>query len=168
MIILDTYKNIPPELHDFFKNSVVALGNFDGVHRGHQTVIGEARKKADELGSNLILLTFKTHPRSYFLPNEEPFIITPLDAKSPLLKALGVDGVMALKFADVKDMKAQDFINTILVNALQVKCVSVGYDFQFGKNRIGTSGMLNECDAFKTIIALPQKSLDGLCNRVSN
>ena len=157
MIIYNTYTDIPNAL----QNAVVALGNFDGVHRGHQTVIGEAKKKADRIGAPLVLLTFSTHPRLHFLPDSEPFIITPLDGKIPLLKALGVDGIIALDFQAVKDMPAHDFIQTILIRNLKAQCVSIGYDFQFGKDRMGTSGMLKQQTAFESIVSLPQKSVDG-------
>ena len=157
MKIHKKFENIPTD----FKNAVVALGNFDGVHRGHQCVIGEAKNKAVKLGAPLILLTFSIHPRRFFLPDTEPFIITPLEGKIPLLKALGVDGVIALDFASVKDMSAQDFITKILIQGINAQSVSVGYNYQFGKDRLGTSGMLKKCTAFETIISSQQKSIDG-------
>ena len=157
MLIHKKFDNIPVD----FKNAVVALGNFDGVHRGHQCVIGEAKNKAVKLGAPLILLTFETHPRRFFLPDTEPFVITPLEGKIPLLKALGVDGVIALDFESVKNMSAEDFIKKILIKGINAQSVSVGYDFQFGKDRLGTSGMLKQCPAFETMVSRQQKSKDG-------
>lgn len=157
MIIHDSLDNVPA----VFKNAVVAMGNFDGVHRGHQAVIGDAHLHAEKLGVHLIVLTLSPHPKLYFNPHAPPFIITPLAHKIPHFSALGVKGVFALKFADIKDYTAKQFIDKILVDTLQVSIVSVGYDFKFGANRTGTVDMLKQDRRFSVLQAAQQQDASG-------
>lgn len=157
MILLRDLNHIP----DIFRNAVVAMGNFDGVHRGHQAVIGDAYERAQSLGVALIVLTFSPHPRRFFNPTSPPFVIMPLNQKMPYLSALGVAGVVALNFEDFKDMNAPDFIQTVLVDALQVSTLSVGYDFRFGNARTGCVEMLRHDGRFQLMVAPKQQDASG-------
>ncbi len=121
------------------RGAVIAVGNFDGVHIGHQTVIGEAGKLADADGLAWGVLTFEPHPRCIFQPDVPPFRLTPFRAKAAAIEALGVDFMIAQRF-DVAFSKqsAQAFIEDYLVNGLGVRHMVAGYDFKFGHQRQGT------------------------------
>ena len=80
------------------RGAVVAIGNFDGLHRGHQAVIAAARAQADAAGRQLALLTFRPHPRRFFRPGNSPFLLTSFRLKARLLESLGVDHVFFLTF----------------------------------------------------------------------
>lgn len=121
------------------RGAVVAIGNFDGVHRGHQTVVAAARAEARRLGVPLCVLSFEPHPRSLFRPDDPPFRLTPFRIKARLLEALGVDLHVVLHFDQAFAARsAEDFIETVLVGALEARHVVVGYDFCFGHRRAGT------------------------------
>lgn len=134
MKIIRHFDNVPAAL----KGAVLALGNFDGVHLGHQKVIGEARRVAEELDAPLGVLVFEPHPRQYFAPDAPFFRLTPFRAKARLLESLGVDLLVALPFdADMAQRPAEQFVFDVLVNGLQATHVVAGYDFHFGKGRGG-------------------------------
>ncbi|MGO1078355.1 bifunctional riboflavin kinase/FAD synthetase [Inquilinus sp. CA228] len=121
------------------RGAVVAIGNFDGVHRGHQTVVAAAQAAARRLGVPLCVLSFEPHPRSLFRPDDPPFRLTPFRIKARLLEALGVDLHVVLHFdRALAARSAEDFIQTILVGAMGARHVVVGYDFCFGHRRAGT------------------------------
>jgi riboflavin kinase / FMN adenylyltransferase len=125
------------------RGAVVAVGNFDGVHRGHQAVIAAAKRAAGDAGTRLAVLTFEPHPRSVFQPGAPPFRLTPFRAKSRALEPLGVDFLFTLHFdLDFAKKSAEDFVAEILVAGLGVKTVVVGYDFVFGNKRRGTPELL--------------------------
>ena len=125
------------------RGAVVAVGNFDGVHRGHQAVIGAAKKAAADAGTRLAVLTFEPHPRSVFQPGAPPFRLTPFRAKTRALEDLGVDFLFTLHFdLDFAKKSAESFVEEVLVQGLGVKAVVVGYDFVFGNKRRGTPELL--------------------------
>jgi riboflavin kinase/FMN adenylyltransferase len=128
------------DLEPHHTGSVVAIGNFDGVHLGHRTVIGEAGKIAQSMGVPWGVMTFEPHPRKVFQPDAAPFRLTPFRAKAEIFKSLGVDFMVALHF-DI-GFSRQDpvaFIEHCLVGAgLGVKHVVTGYDFRFGHKRGGS------------------------------
>jgi riboflavin kinase / FMN adenylyltransferase len=125
------------------RGAVVAIGNFDGVHRGHQAVIGEAGRLARAAGVRHAVLTFEPHPRRVFRPDDPPFRLTPFRAKSRHLEALGVDLLFTLHFDLAFAAKsAEDFIATVLVRNLGIRHAVVGYDFVFGHQRRGTPALL--------------------------
>ena len=141
MRILRHYEAVP----DNARCGVVVLGNFDGVHRGHQSVIGAAAVDAARLGAPLVVVTFEPHPRRYFRPDDPPFRITPFRSKAVQLAALGVDVLMVLKFdRAMSAMSAEDFVQKVLVGGLAPREVTVGYDFHFGHERRGSPAMLQE------------------------
>lgn len=139
MDILRHYSPTPRPL----QGGVYALGNFDGVHRGHQMVIGEAARVAREIGAPLGVLVFEPHPRQFFFPDEPFFRLTPFRAKARLLEKLGVEILAALPFdASMAKKLAPEFVLDVLVNGLHASHVVAGYDFRFGKARAGDASVL--------------------------
>jgi riboflavin kinase/FMN adenylyltransferase len=139
-IIRDT---TPPG--DIPRGAVVALGNFDGVHLGHRTVIAAAQEMAKSAGQMAFALSFEPHPRSFFNPAAPHFRLTNEHAKLRLLAGTGLDGAVVLDFNAARAAtSAQDFINHELVQRLGVSGISVGDDFHFGKGRGGSPAMLAE------------------------
>ncbi len=123
--------------------SVIALGNFDGLHRGHQVVIGEAGRLALDMGMTLTVVVTEPHPVSFFAPNAPAFRLTPFRERVQLLEQFGVDQLLILPFdAELAAMSAQDFVLDILVAALNARHVCVGYDYRFGTKRGGGIDML--------------------------
>lgn len=121
------------------RGAVVAIGNFDGVHLGHQALIAIARKKAEKAGKPLGVLTFEPHPRSLFRPDEPVFRLSPREMKSRLLAGLEVDCLDVATFdRDLAGLEAQDFVERVLVDRLGVSHVVTGYDFHFGRGRKGS------------------------------
>jgi riboflavin kinase/FMN adenylyltransferase len=133
------FDDVPESL----KGAVVAIGNFDGVHRGHQALIGEARRMAKERNAPLGVLAFEPHPQEFFRPAPQSFRLTPFRTKARLIAQQGADVLYALHFdAAMASRSAQDFIMDVLVRGLGVGAVVVGSDFQFGKNRAGNATVL--------------------------
>jgi len=123
--------------------AVVAIGNFDGVHRGHRAVIAAVLARAKALGRAAAALTFEPHPRSFFRPDEPLFRLTDERAKLRLLAATGLGGAIVLRFdAALAGLSAQDFVERILVARFAVAGVAIGPDFHFGLNRAGSPDYL--------------------------
>jgi riboflavin kinase / FMN adenylyltransferase len=128
-----------------FTGAVVAIGNFDGVHRGHRAVIETACGHAKALGRQAVALTFEPHPRSYFRPEEPMFRLTDEGGKLRLLRATGLAGAIVLPFdGKLASLSAEEFVAGLLVEKLNVAAVSVGFDFHFGKGRAGSPAFLAE------------------------
>lgn len=133
---------------DALRGAVVAIGNFDGVHRGHAAVIGRAKALAGRLGKPCVVCTFEPHPADYFNVTPPVFRLTPEAAKAEALERLGVDGMVVLPFDDrMAALPADGFVRTILVDRLAVAAVVVGYDFHFGARRSGSPASLTEAGA---------------------
>jgi riboflavin kinase/FMN adenylyltransferase len=125
--------------------SVVTIGNFDGVHRGHRTVIGRAREEADRAGLPVVAVTFDPHPMAVLRPEHAPSIITPLDRRADLLREAGADHVLALAFdMEMAAWTPQHFVDQVLVEALHASVVVVGANFRFGHRAAGDVSMLKE------------------------
>ncbi len=125
------------------RHGIIAIGNFDGLHKGHRAVLTAARNVALEKQSPALVLTFEPHPRSFFNPNAPLFRLTPQEEKALLIEALGFDGVIVLPFdGERAAQEPQAFIDTVLVEALAARHVVVGFDFHFGKDRAGTPSQL--------------------------
>jgi riboflavin kinase/FMN adenylyltransferase len=123
--------------------AVVAIGNFDGVHRGHRAVIAAALARAKALGRKAAALTFEPHPRIFFRPEEPLFRLTDERAKLRLLAATGLNGAIVLRFdAALAGLSAPDFVARILVGRFAVAGVAIGFDFHFGLNRAGSPDYL--------------------------
>jgi len=119
--------------------AVVAIGNFDGVHRGHRAVIGAALTRARELGRKAAALTFTPHPRRFLRPQDTLFELSDERNKLRLLAASGLDGAIVMKFdAALAATSAEDFVANILVRVLGIGGAAIGFDFHFGKNRAGS------------------------------
>lgn len=124
---------------------VATIGNFDGVHLGHQAVLGQLAEKASELGLPTTLITFEPQPMEYFAPDRVPARLTRFREKILALQRYSVDRVCCLSFNDkLAKLSAEDFIEKVLVDKLGVKYLVVGDDFRFGANRSGTFEMLVE------------------------
>lgn len=124
---------------DALAGAVAAIGNFDGLHRGHRAVIEAAEAIARGLGRPAVLLTFEPHPRAFFRPGEPFFRLTPPDLKVALAQRLGLDGAFVLPFdADLAATGAEAFVRDVLVGRLGLSGVAVGHDFHFGRGRTGT------------------------------
>jgi len=127
------------------RGAVVAIGNFDGVHLGHQRVIGEAGAAARAAARRFAVLTFEPHPRSVFLPAAPPFRLTPFRSKARRVAELGVEMLVALRFdLGFARKSPDDFIREVLLDGLGVCEVVIGYDFVFGNRRSGTAAVLAE------------------------
>lgn len=138
---LSSFAGLPESL----RGGYLAIGNFDGLHRGHQKVIAAVRDRAHAAGAPALLLTFEPHPRDVFAPAPFMFRLTGGDAKAQLAEALGLDGIIILPFDKAfSQIEAEAFVSDILVEALGVKAVFVGSDFHFGRQRRGTPTFLRE------------------------
>ena len=125
--------------------AVVAIGNFDGVHRGHRAVIGAALARARALGRKAAGLTFTPHPRLFLRPQDTLFELSDERNKLRLLKATGLDGAVIMRFdAALAATSAEDFVVKILAGALGIGGAAIGFDFHFGKNRTGSPSFLAE------------------------
>jgi riboflavin kinase/FMN adenylyltransferase len=135
-------------VHDFapgeaLRGATVAIGNFDGVHRGHKAVIAAALARAGALGGPSAALTFEPHPRAFFNPDEPLFRLTPEAAKLRLLAATGLDGAIVLTFnAELAKLSAQDFVQRVLVDRFAINGAAIGFNFHFGANRAGSPEFL--------------------------
>jgi riboflavin kinase/FMN adenylyltransferase len=122
---------------------VVAIGNFDGVHRGHRAVIGAALARARALGRTAAALTFDPHPRTFFRPDLPVFRLSTERDKLRLLMQTGLDGAVILRFdAALAATSAQDFIDRILIGRLKIGGAAIGFDFHFGHERRGSPAYL--------------------------
>lgn len=125
------------------KGCVVALGNFDGVHIGHQAVILQARTLARQLAADFAVMTFEPHPRLLFQPDLPPFRLTPFRVKTRLIEEMGADLCLMQHFdAAFAAHSAHDFVTDLLVGHLGVKGVVVGHDYVFGQKRQGNPDFL--------------------------
>ena len=135
MIVHEGYKNVPPQI----RGGVVAIGNFDGVHKGHQALIGEAVKAAREKGFSAGVMIFEPHPREFFHPEESHFRLTPLKQKLAVFEAMGLDFVVVVPFdAALAKLEHFEFVDDVLAQGLDVRHVVVGYDFYYGRQRRGS------------------------------
>jgi riboflavin kinase/FMN adenylyltransferase len=122
------------------RGAAVAMGNFDGVHLGHQAVIGLARAKAQALGAPLGVITFEPHPREFFRADAPPFRLMNAEARNHRMAKLGVERLYELPFnAALAAMSPRAFAEDVLARGLGIAHVVVGRDFCFGKGRVGTA-----------------------------
>jgi riboflavin kinase/FMN adenylyltransferase len=149
--------------------AALTIGNFDGVHLGHQAMLAELACAAGRLGLPACVLTFEPHPREFFSPDQAPARLTSLREKLELLSQSGVDRVHVCRFNyALAQTGAEDFIERILVRGLGARWVLVGDDFRFGARRSGNFVMLKQAASrfgFE-VAALPSVTLDG--ERVSS
>jgi len=139
MRIYRHYETLPAEV----RNAAIAIGNFDGVHTGHQEVINEAGLIAREKGIPWAVLTFEPHPRSVFQTDQPTFRLTPFRAKAHALEQLGIDAMIVQRFnRSFSQRPAEDFVREVLVKGFGAHHIVAGYDFVFGHNRGGTCELL--------------------------
>lgn len=120
------------------QGGVVAIGNFDGVHRGHRSVLERALLLAKERGLAALVLTFEPHPRTVFRPDQPVFRLTPAPVKARLLQAMGFQSVIEYPFdTQFSQRSAEDFVKSVLVDWLKASAVVTGFDFHFGRGREG-------------------------------
>ena len=125
------------------RGAVIALGNFDGVHRGHRVVIEAAMRMARARGSLALAMTFEPHPRDFFSRGTPQFRLTDEVDKLRLLAGTGLDGAVVLTFDQKRAATpAQEFIDHDLIDRLGISGIAVGYDFHFGKGRSGSPTLL--------------------------
>jgi riboflavin kinase/FMN adenylyltransferase len=125
--------------------AVAAIGNFDGVHRGHVAVIKRAKTLAQKLGRPCAVLTFEPHPTDLFKGPNTIFRLTPCGTKAKILERLGIDGMIVMTFdKSLASLPAETFISEILLRRLGIRAIVAGYDFHFGANRSGTPALLAE------------------------
>ena len=141
MDVFQGYDHVPPGA----RGAAVAIGNFDGVHKGHQTLIARAREAATSLGVRTAALVFEPHPREYFQPARPFFNLTPLPQKLKLLETYGVDLTFVIPFDQtLAAMSAETFVERVLVAGLGVAHVVIGHNFLFGKSRTGNAPQMAE------------------------
>jgi riboflavin kinase / FMN adenylyltransferase len=133
---------------DALRGAVVALGNFDGFHLGHQAVAGEAIKQARAAGRPAIIATFDPHPVRFFAPHVPWFRLTTLTQRQRLFEAAGADAMLVFDFdAELAGTTAEDFVVRLLVERLGITGVITGEDFTFGKGRGGNIAVLRDLGA---------------------
>ena len=141
MDIVRFRREVPP----FLKGAVLAIGNFDGVHRGHQAVLAEAMRIAANEGLRAGAVLFEPHPREFFEPDKPFFYLTPLPLKLELLEALGLDQTFVIDFdAELAGLSADAFATDVVAKGLGASHVVVGHDFTYGKGRTGSVEQLEE------------------------
>lgn len=141
---LDARAPVPESL----RGGIIALGNFDGFHRGHQAVVGEAIAWARAENRPAIVATFDPHPVRHFAPDAPPFRLTTLDQRQELFEAAGADAMLVFAFdGDLAATTAQSFVEDLLVQRLGAAGVVTGEDFTFGKGRGGNVAVLAELGA---------------------
>lgn len=157
-VLCTSLENIPLEP----RGGVLVIGNFDGVHLGHRSMLAQAKDMARKIGAPLDVLTFEPHPRQFFQPESEPFRLTLLPMKQRLMEEIGVDRLFALEFNQAfSQLGADEFIDRILIQKLQARHIVVGTDFSFGRGRSGTVETLKN-KPFSLSTVAPVTTPDGL------
>ena len=135
MRVVHGFRGAPDEA----RGAALAIGNLDGVHRGHQALLAAAIEKGREIGAPAGALVFEPHPREFFHPEEPHFRITSLAQKLGIFEQIGLDLAVVLDFdAELAGLAADDFVARVLVEGLGARHIVIGHDFFFGKNRGGT------------------------------
>ena len=143
-VVVDDFDLFPERL----SGGVVAIGNFDGVHRGHRRVLNTAMDIARDRGVCALALTFEPHPRTVFTPDRPVFRLTPPGLKARVIAATGLDGLVSVAFSRAfASIEAEDFVADILKDRLGIAHAVTGYDFHFGRGRRGTPDFLQSAGA---------------------
>ena len=161
MHVLRDYKNVPAE----WQGAALAIGNFDGVHRGHHVILAAAREVAAKAGCKAGAIVFEPQPAEFFRPDQTMLRITPLPEKLRLLAAVGLDLAVVLTFDEKLSMlTAETFIGDVLKQGLKAQHLVVGYDFHFGRKRGGNVETLRAHVAdggYKLTVIAPQTHADA-------
>jgi len=154
------------DLPDDQKGAAVAIGAFDGVHRGHQAVIANARKASDALGAPLAVVSFDPHPRRWFQPDAAPFRLMTSGQMARALEPLKVDRLYLLPFdGEMAAMTDVEFARRVLSDGLDIRHAAIGFDFTFGKGRTGSPqamGVYGDTLGFSVSVAHRIDDPDGL------
>ncbi len=130
------------------ERSVITIGAYDGVHRGHRAVIDHVRRRAADLGARSVVVTFDRHPASIVRPESAPCLLTSAEQKLDLLAGTGVDAVAVVPFDEAQAAETpESFVERVLVRGLRTQLVVVGEDFHFGHNREGNVDLLRKLGA---------------------
>lgn len=151
------------------RGCVATIGNFDGVHRGHQAILARLRERGAELGLPTCVILFEPQPREYFTPDQAPPRLARLRDKVELLQAEGVDQVVCLAFNQrFRQLSAEAFVDTVLVQGLGVRHLEVGDDFRFGCDRLGDFAFLVEAGARLGFTVEAAHTVESAGTRVSS
>jgi riboflavin kinase/FMN adenylyltransferase len=127
------------------KNPAITIGNFDGVHRGHQALFQMVKDWAEKLSGESVVMTFDPHPLQVFFPQKTPSFITSHLKKLDLIARCGIDATIVVAFdKEFSRMSAREFVEVVLVEKIGVKAIIVGYDYRFGHSREGDIGFLKQ------------------------
>jgi len=140
MMVIRNIDDIPADLHGY----VATIGNFDGVHQGHQSIFRKLIDEAAEHNRKTVVITFDPHPQKVLHPERRPFfLLTPLDEKLQLLEKSGIDAVILIRFTlKFARTTAEDFVRTTLWDKLRLSKLYIGYDYAFGKDKQGNADFL--------------------------
>src|SRR5690606_26018631 len=128
-----------------FKNSVITIGTFDGVHLGHQKILHTVKEYAEKYKGESIVITFDPHPRELLFPEKPLQTITPLEKKINLIRSYAIDHVVVVPFtASFAALSAVDYIRSFLVEKFHPKAIVIGYDHHFGQDREGNIQLLKK------------------------
>lgn len=134
----------PDQISGLENGSCVTIGNFDGVHIGHQRLIARVRDLAAGHGLPSVVITFEPHPLRFFTGKKTPPFITLYEHRAELIRSLGIDHLLCLEFnQELASMSPEDFVRDILVDGLRVRELVIGYDYAFGKGRGGNYALLS-------------------------
>ena len=148
-----------------FDNPVVALGNFDGVHLGHQKIFEKVKEEASKIGGEAVVITFEPHPLKVLSPSHCPPLLTPFRKKITLIEQSGIQTVFCLRFTlDLSRLSPVEFVEDILVKKVKPRKIIVGYNYHFGRKKSGDAKALKEfCKAFQVEVEIVEPLIiDGL------
>lgn len=167
---MELFENIA-QINRPFKNAVITIGNFDGVHKGHQTLFRQVIEKTKQIDGTSVAVTFEPHPLKA-LGMSAPPLITRKDQKVELIEACGVDVLLCIPFDKAfASISANEFIEKILVNKLGMKAIIIGADYSFGKDKAGNVDLLKseqERLKFETIVSPWINDTDSKVERISS
>ena len=154
------------------KGAVITIGNFDGVHIGHQALFHEVIEKAEAIDGTSVAMTFEPHPLRVLKQNNHPPLITLYEQKAELIERSGIDVLICVPFTlEFAALSAEQFVRDLLVQKIGIKAIVVGEDYSFGKNREGNIDLLNSFGikyGFEVIVAGWIKSARALAERISS
>ena len=160
------------QINEPFKNAVITIGNFDGVHIGHQALFHEVIEKAEAIGGTSVAMTFEPHPLRVLKQNNHPPLITLYEQKSELIERTGINVLICVPFTlEFAALSAEQFVRDLLVQKIGIKAIVVGQDYSFGKNREGNIDLLKSYGpkyGFEVIVAGWIKSPRALAQRISS
>ena len=155
-----------------FVNAVITIGNFDGVHIGHQALFHEVIEKADEINGTAIAMTFEPHPMRVLKKNDHPPLITLYEQKEELIERSGIDVLICVPFTKkFAALSAEEFIKELLIEKIGMKAIIVGEDYTFGKNREGNLAVLKSYASrldYEVIVSEWIKSTRNVPDRISS